>query len=174
MSSFTIRFIKKEDASKDNDDIIRISKDGENFVWNYKDADVRGHMVATYTCWSKVVSNLYTLLKSAAIDSQPADSIQVFTPGFPSFLVDHNALTPRAIETIVDCFTAVAHNWPVYESPRHTTPETDFTDDCPHTHESTSREVDESYNTPQRPTSRCNALPRRSSRTNRAPLYADM
>ena len=167
--SFTIRFIKNNNDNQDNDDVIRITKDGENFVWNYKDADLRGHMVATYTCWSKVVSSLYTLLKSAAIDTQPAVSIQVFAPGFPSFLVDHNGLTPRAIETIVDCFTAVAHNWPVYE-PGHRAQY-----DCGH-----DDSASEDYSTPQRPTSCSNApprpaLPRRSSRTSRGPpLHGDI
>jgi hypothetical protein len=156
MVAFTIRFIKSVnstvDDKKENDDVIRITKDGENFIWNFKDAHISSSMVVTYTCWSKVVSALYTLLKSAAIDTEPAACIQVFAPGFPSFLLTPNSLSTKAIETVVDCFTAMSHNWPEYE--------------CVSDDDSIVLDDDTSiYETPVRPTSRPMALPRRSLRT---------
>lgn len=157
MVAFTIRFIKSVNSTvddKEHDDVIRITKDGENFLWDFKDADVSYHTVVTYTCWSKVMSALYTLLKSAAIDCQPVNSIQVFAPGFPSFLLDHNALTTKAIETVVDCFTDVAHNWPEYECHCGSKDDSSVSDTIV---------AEDDYQTPV-PTSRPMALPRRSLR----------
>ena len=112
--SIQIRFIRRGSNDPARDDILKISKVGENslrIVYTEKNEyDLfTDYLHVNYTQMLAYVCRTITLL---TLDEDPFQSVQIFIPGYPTVMFNVTALKEHT-GYILELITSTLWNWPI-------------------------------------------------------------
>jgi len=118
-----IRFIRRlangtADPNPARDDILRITSLGENSlraVYTERSEDVAVVDITTCTT-QQLLAYLYRAFWATSLDEDPFQSVQLFVPGFPTFIIEVATLKHN-IPSILDLVMSVCWNWPTVGNP---------------------------------------------------------
>ena len=109
-----IRFIRRGANSPSSDDILKITKMGENTVRifytekNEYDAFV-DFMTINYT---QLIAYIYRVIQLLTLDDDPFQSVQFFVPGYPTFLIGADKVKNHT-GYILEMISSTLMNWPL-------------------------------------------------------------
>ena len=112
----TLRFIKPQPTSEQDDEVIRITPymaDGKRkFLWRYSYESRKTTQVCVLEDEFFLYQKLRSLVDLLAWDSDPYASVQVLLPTTPSVLFRATDF-PDAIENVIESMRVAVRHWPV-------------------------------------------------------------
>lgn len=112
----TLRFIKPDPTSEQDDEVIRITPymaDGKRkFLWRYSYETRKTTQVCVLEDEFFLYEKLRSLVSLMAWDSDPYASVQVLLPTTPSVLFRSTDF-PDAIENVIESMRVAVRHWPV-------------------------------------------------------------
>ena len=108
-----MRFIRRGSNDPDRDDILKVTKLGENslrIVYTEKNEydSFTDYLQVNY---NQFISYIYRMITLLTLDEDPFQSVQFFIPGYPTLLISVATLkvqTPYILEMII----STLWNWP--------------------------------------------------------------
>ena len=108
-----LRFIRRGSNDPDRDDILKVTKLGENslrIVYTEKNEydSFTDYLQVNY---NQFISYIYRMITLLTLDEDPFQSVQFFIPGYPTMLISVATLkvqTPYILEMII----STLWNWP--------------------------------------------------------------
>jgi hypothetical protein len=112
--SIQIRFIRRGATSPNSDDILKITKMGENtvriFYTEKNDYDTfTDFMTVNYT---QIVAYIYRTITLLTLDEDPFQSVQFFVPGYPTLMIGVDKLKEQT-GYILEMISNTLMNWPL-------------------------------------------------------------
>ena len=108
-----IRFIRRLQSSEDTDDILRITRLGDNQIQLiYKEnTGPRPEIDIMRFNYQQMMSYLYRVFWIVSLDEDPFHSIQFFIPGYSTFIVGAADVKTK-MAPIMDLIISTVWNWP--------------------------------------------------------------
>lgn len=111
--SIQLRFIRRGSTDPDRDDILKVTKLGENslrLVYTEKNQyDLFTDFL--HLNYTQFLAYLYRTITLLTLDEDPFQSVQFFIPGYPTLLLSVSTLKQQT-GYILEIITSTLWNWP--------------------------------------------------------------
>lgn len=109
-----IRFIRKGAPDPSRDDILKVTKVGENSMRIvYTEKNVHDEFTDyLHVSYAQFIAYIYRTILLLTLDEDPFQSVQLFVPAYPTVLLSVGALKENT-GYILEMLTNTMSNWPV-------------------------------------------------------------
>ena len=109
-SFIQLRFLCSAESPKEEDHIINIKKNGNEYMWIWRD-EVKHRVQTLWLTKDELKARLQMTIDLMEFDDDPYASVQVFLPAMPTVLISTDRLA-AAFETLWRSFEQCFENWP--------------------------------------------------------------